>query len=65
MTGAEHYEAAESALGLAQNDLKDTEREAPMLASAQVHATLALTAATMQQHHHADAVTDDWAAVLS
>jgi hypothetical protein len=46
MTGPEHYRAAENALGLAHNDLKGLEGEAAMLAVAQVHATLALAAAT-------------------
>lgn len=51
MTGPEHYEAAELILAVLDEEMAteenvDTEAFAALLAKAQVHATLALTAAT-------------------
>lgn len=69
MTGAEHYAEAERLLALADGDVSENwpvqtgERKADILAAAQVHATLAQVAATI------DASTDcgyaGWRAVTA
>lgn len=46
MTGPEHYRKAEELIGKAAKHGDGTDRQATTLAAAQVHATLALAAAT-------------------
>lgn len=46
MTGPEHYRRAEALLDMASDEDFDTEAERSRHAAAQVHATLALAAAT-------------------
>lgn len=48
MTGPEHYQQAEEFLELAEADALDSPQERFNLAAAQVHATLALAAATAE-----------------
>lgn len=49
MTGAEHYLAAERLVAAAMNSEFTTEQAPQLMAAAQVHATLALAAATAEQ----------------
>jgi hypothetical protein len=49
MTGPEHYREAERRLLMAWEDDRDPENVGHLVAEAQVHATLALTAATAMQ----------------
>lgn len=50
MTGPEHYAAAEGLLEVCSHVERDTPGERSMFAEAQVHATLALAAATAMSH---------------
>jgi hypothetical protein len=70
MTGPEHYVAAEGFWRDAAAEWRDGHNEDALfkLQIAQVHATLALAAATAQNIRRDGAVTaaaDDWAGVLS
>ena len=55
MTGPEHYSEAENLLNHAGNDVEGSDIECYHLAAAQVHATLALAAATALNLPHPDA----------
>ncbi len=64
MNGAEHYREAERLL----HEAGDADLDAPMLARAQVHATLALAAATAANIRRSGPLTHaaaDWTDVLS
>lgn len=50
MTGPEHYRQAERFLAMAGDKIRGEVGEAEVLAEAQVHATLALAAATAMGH---------------
>lgn len=64
MTGPEHYKEAERLLANADRDVSENwpastgERKSDVIAAAQVHATLALTAATVEPAR-------DWTETLS
>lgn len=51
MTGPEHYRHAETLLDMASDDETGSDEERFHQAQAQVHATLALAAATALAHH--------------
>jgi hypothetical protein len=68
MSGPEHYEAAEELLGIAKSGNYPEAHEPMLLAAAQVHATLALAAATALypfMRANEDAVEEDWVAWLA
>jgi hypothetical protein len=58
MTGPEHYQHAEMLLDLASNEDFDTEAERSRHVAAQVHATLALAAATALVDYHSNGMTE-------
>jgi hypothetical protein len=59
MTGPEHYKTAEAALERATDAIIGSHEETYHLARAQVHATLALAAATAADGEH-----QDWSGVF-
>lgn len=67
MTGPEHYQQAERRLLMAWEEGRAPENVAHLVAEAQVHATLALTAAAAEQagiaataHDIRSAALDEW-----
>lgn len=62
MTGPEHYRQAEDLLAFTRDAERGTPHEASLFAEAQVHATLALTAATALNPAGEDFIPDKhWA----